>query len=1146
MSARLIPSLTLKKQRLASDPQTSIWVSAHAGSGKTYVLAQRVLRLLLSGVPPSHILCLTYTKAAAANMSTRVFEQLARWVLLDDEALAQAIERTGAPPPSSADLIMARQLFARTVETPGGLKIQTIHAFCERVLHLFPFEANVPAGFSVVDDVSRFDLLARAKKSVVRKAMAQAGALKDAFDHVATQISAQSFDALCHELLFNRDIFSDNEDLTRYQESLIKLFGLRSADTVASFDQEIVLGGIAPERWLHIARQLDLGGVNDKKLGALLQEAFAQRQEALCSDLYLAVFFTKDGAPRGLGQRAAIISKKLSEAYPDLLAQMEAERDRLHVVKEKRKAAALIARSLSLMTLGRAMLNDYQQRKRAQNLLDYDDLIERTRRLLQSSSPSWVMYKLDSQIDHILLDEAQDTSAAQWDILTAIADEFCTGVSARRLNRSFFAVGDEKQSIFSFQGAAPDKFQEMRRALAQKFINADLSFTQIALHQSFRSAPGVLNMVDTVFSHADNDYGLGSGRGDEKLAHEALKTDVPSLIEIWPLIGKGAAAEPDDWRLPVDAPERDDPAERVAEKIALKIKALLDPQGFETVEENGARRAVNASDILILVRQRSAFFEAMIRALKLHQIPVAGADRLNLIDHVAVMDLIALGRVALLVEDDLTLAGLLKSPLIGFDDDDLLDLAPGRAESLYAALIASHAPHHQQAAQKIMRWREDAQSLGPFDFYSLILASHGGRAQLVARLGVEAHDVIDEFVRLALNFERTHSSSLLKFLMMVQSLDLSIKRDMESVHNEVRVMTVHAAKGLEAKIIFLPDSCGAPSGKHDPSLFTLHAQRQSQLVWSLGKESDPEPVRMAREDYRNAERAEHQRLLYVALTRAEERLYIAGFHGRAGPAEGCWYLSILAALAPICETHSDPLYPEEKLLVYGRVPYAAPTQKEQPSDDLSDVPEFARSPAPFEMRASSTLTPSTQYIEQEATEKSLNKARAHSLSLGLLTHELLQYLPACERSLRQARAQSFLKRRAHKFDAPTQTQILSAVLNVLENPQVAQLFTSDSLAEVDVAAVLPSGQTIRGRIDRLAQVDDEIWIGDFKSGRRAENLSTSNLRQMALYQVAVQPLYPEKHIRCFLIWLQDGLVEEVADPMLQDEIARVLGQEARS
>ena len=293
MSARLIPSLTLKKQRVASDPQTSIWVSAHAGSGKTYVLAQRVLRLLLSGVPPSHILCLTYTKAAAANMSTRVFEQLARWVLLDDEALAHAIERTGAPSPSSADLIMARQLFARTVETPGGLKIQTIHAFCERVLHLFPFEANVPAGFSVVDDVSRFDLLARAKKSVVRKAMAQAGALKDAFDHVATLISAQSFDALCHELLFNRDIFSDDEDLTRYQESLVKLFGLSSADTVASLDQEIVFGGIAPERWPHIARQLDLGGVNDKKLGALLTEAFAQRQEALCSDLYLAVFLPR-------------------------------------------------------------------------------------------------------------------------------------------------------------------------------------------------------------------------------------------------------------------------------------------------------------------------------------------------------------------------------------------------------------------------------------------------------------------------------------------------------------------------------------------------------------------------------------------------------------------------------------------------------------------------------------------------------------------------------------------------------------------------------------------------------------------------------------------------------------------------------------
>ena len=1141
MTTRLIPSLTLKKQRIAADPARSIWVSAHAGSGKTYVLAQRVLRLLLTGVPPSHILCLTYTKAAAANMSARVSENLAKWVLLDDIDLIKVIEATGASRPSKKDLVFARQLFARAVETPGGLKIQTIHAFCERILHLFPFEANVPAGFSVVDDVLRADLLERSKKNIIQQAVSKASVLGPTFEQISREIGAASFENLCSELLFNRELILDADNLDNYYVDLQKYFGLAREENFEKIEKEMIFDGEAPAQWPLLADQLEAGGVNDKKLSVMLREAFVRREEPGCLDLYLSVFFTKEGAPRGLGARTAIISKKLSEERPDLLARLEAERNRLDRLVHKRKAAALIERSRSLVTLGRAMLIDYQQLKRSQNLLDYDDLIERTRRLLSSSSPSWVIYKLDSQIDHILLDEAQDTSAAQWDILTAIADEFCAGVSARSVERSFFAVGDEKQSIFSFQGAAPDKFQKMRRVLEQRFKNADLAFSQIALHQSFRSAPGILSAVDRVFSIGDNFQGLGL-TADEKLTHEALKADVPALVEIWPLIAKGGTQEPQDWRLPVDAPERDDPAERLAEKIALKIKKLLEINSGETVEDGGQRRAINASDILILVRQRGAFFEAMIRALKMQHIPVAGADRLDLIHHIAVIDLIALGRVALLVDDDLMLAGLLKSPFIGFDDADLIMLAPDREGSLFSALCASEAMHHKKALEKIELWRKAAQKSGPFEFYSHILASEGYRASLIARLGIEANDVIDEFLSLALTFERTQPSSLAKFLSMVQSLDLSIKRDLEAVQNAVRVMTVHAAKGLEAKIVFLPDTCGAPSGKHDPNLFALNSKDRSLLIWSRGKESDPQQVLMAREAYRMAERAEHQRLLYVALTRAEERLYISGFHGRNGPAEGCWYLSLLDALSPLCIEGSDPLQEDQQVLCFGELPRQKILEQKILMQERVMIPKFALTPPPPENKKIQTFYPSRSEDQEVRQVSELDDRRKRALLIGELSHELLQYLPEIQHERRQADGEKILARRASDLDIETRTEILRSVLEVLEDPQARMIFGENSLAEVDVTARLATGKVVRGRIDRLTQVDNEIWIADFKTDRSREGFAEKYLRQMALYCAALQSLYPGQIIRCFLIWLSQGKIDEISSALLDEEIKQILQQ----
>lgn len=1127
---RPIGSLTLKSQRDASDPKGSAWVSANAGSGKTHVLSQRVVRLLLGGTPPSKILCLTYTKAAAANMSARIFDILARWALLDDAELTREIEDTGAATPSQAEMDFARRLFARAVETPGGLKIQTIHAFCEKLLHLFPLESNTPAGFRVVDDMERSELLEAARRHALESAAREDGELRYALEIVARETTTHGFNGLCAELLGRRAALAAFADRDLYRRRLRRALGLRDDETLTNIEQAIVSGGEAWQDWPALAGLLRQGGVNDGKLATRLATAYDFAPHSECIDAYLSVFYSQKGEPLGAG-KIKIVSQKAEKHAPGLLARMEAERDRLAPLIEKRKAAATADRSLALAILGDAILTAYDSVKRYRNLLDYDDLIESARRLLRRSSPSWVLYKLDSQIDHILLDEAQDTSAAQWDILTAIADEFCAGDSARPIARSFFAVGDEKQSIFSFQGAAPEKFEAMRRDFERRFAAAERRFSRVSLNQSFRSAPNVLSAVDTVFAYGETGAGLSSDPQTPPPSHAAWKSDLDALVEIWEPIGAQKAPPPDDWRLPLDFVGDDDPGAQLARKVARKIKALLAPENGECVEgKDGRRRAVAAGDILILVRKRGPFFEAMIRALKAESVPVAGADRLDLGDHIAVNDLVALGHAILLPDDDLTLATVLKSPLVGLDDDDLLEIAPKRSGALYAALAQSPKETHRAAMQSIARWRHDGLTLAPYDFYSRVLGPGGGRARLVARLGPEANDAIDEFLRLALNFEREQAPSLTAFLAMVEALDLSIKRDMEAAGGAVRVMTAHAAKGLEAKIVFLPDTCGAPAGKHDPKIFVLGDDEDAPLVWSLNKASEPAAITQARDAHRAAERAEYQRLLYVALTRAEERLYVAGFHGAKGPAPGCWYLAIRDALEPLCQSLPDPLDSAASVLRYGHVaPHhdlAGARTKEPPGA----TPAFALTAAPREQEAAPPLRPSSAlsgadvFVAPDATAPT--RAAAERLRIGRLVHALLQHLPDCPAARRASAAARFLDMRGTGLDDAQRAEITQAALAIIDHPELAELFGPRSVAEVDIVATLDNGLSVSGRIDRLAESEQEIHIADFKTGRPQETVEGAHLRQLALYRAAVAPLYPGRRLRCFLIWTRNATVVE--------------------
>lgn len=1136
---------TIAEQHRASRPDHSAWVRANAGSGKTHVLAQRVIRLLLNGVPPAKILCLTFTKAAAANMSLRIFETLARWTVLDDEQLRAQITATGAPIPQ--DLDDARRLFVRTVETPGGLKVQTIHAFCERLLHLFPFEANVGARFEAIDEETQRALLDEAQLRVLNNDVVDSdGRIADALALVAGEAGDQTFTALLNVAVRKHDALELAQRLQSngLRQELGTRLGLLRGENQVLLVEQVLNAGLRDGDRDDIIAALQAGSSEDGKLSANLSAVKQIEDDQERADAYIACFFTNEGKPR-----SRLGTKKIPQAIRD---QLRMEQERLIILRDKLRAAGTVERSCALYVLGDAVRSQYAAFKNVRGFLDFDDLIERTATLLGRYDTSWVLYKLDAGINHVLVDEAQDTSPVQWSILKKLTEEFFAGEGSGRSDRTFFAVGDEKQSIFSFQGAAPHEFGYNLASFQTKVESANMGFENVELKVSFRSSQIILDHVNTIFGLEDNRKGL-TVNDDVAPFHQAYKHQLPGFVELSPPVTREKADAPDSWLLPVDAIREEDPAAVMAQQVAAKIQALLDPQNRQGVHDNdGSLRPVAAGDIMILVRKRGPFFDAVIRALKERRVPVAGADRLNIMDHIAIMDLVAAGQAALLPDDDLTLACVLKSPLIGLDDDDLIALAPARSGSLYEALAGSPDPNHQKAAQRIDGWQHRARSQTPFEFYSCLLGAERGRNALLSRLGEEASDAIDEFLRLALDGNAPGSATLVQFLARLKDTGLEIKRDMEGAGDVVRVMTVHAAKGLEAKIVFLPDTCTKPGGGRAPSIVDIAKEGGGPdlFVWRKSRKDDPEALAPVLDDMERLEAEEHRRLLYVALTRAEERLYIGGFHGTGGLPDGAWYQMIQNAFTPDGTAGADtgePFTAGTEVRLADLPVSSAPKQAEPVPPWLwqKAVPEH--SPVP-PVRPSTALDSADQGASDLTAIPDGNREDAAGLvgaSIGRLVHELLYRLPSLPSADRGEAARRYLAARATGLVPALQARIASDVLKILEAPEFAIIFGPDSRAEVAIAGVLTGGKgnviNISGQVDRLCVTDSDVWLVDFKTGRgrTVDETPQAYVRQMALYRAVLEPLFPGKPVRAMVVWTGGPLLVELPSDGLDRELSAV-------
>jgi ATP-dependent helicase/nuclease subunit A len=1165
MSAmRIIPDSVRSRQAEASDPSAAVFVSANAGSGKTHVLAQRVIRLMLDGSPagvdPSKILCITFTKAAAANMAARVYDQLKGWIALDDDALDRAMRQIGVTDIDAAKRQRARRLFAAALETPGGLKVQTIHAFCTRILQQFPFESDVAAHFTVLEERAQSEMLERARMAVLLEAAdAPDKPLGRALKVAVAAAADTRLVAVLNEATAKRAklVAWVAGGLERAVGQLSTALGIDRNDDRARVEKDIIEGPHLPvSHWEGIAGTLKADGTPaDHKQAERLAAALAASDDERIAH-YFSVFLTQDRKPRD-----SLITCGLAKKWPDLAQALGAEQDRVAQLVERRNAIICRDRTAALVTIAVEVIRRYTDEKERRGLLDYDDLIDKTHRLLTECDPNWVHYKLDLGLDHILIDEAQDTSEKQWDIIKRLVEEFGSGAGGRGpRRRTVFAVGDEKQSIFSFQGAAPREYDEARRYFEERFLGSEVasgvSWRFVRFDHSFRSGENVLGAVDEVFRFPHIYRSIASDH-DGKLVHLALPGAAPGLVEIWPLIEPDPSPDMTAWDAPFDAVSETSPHVRLADKIAATVRGFIAggvPVGAE-------RRAMRYGDVLILVRQRGVLFGAIIRALKNAGVAVAGADRLVLTEHIAIIDLMALADALLLAQDDLALAVALKSPLFGFDDDLLFELAWERRASLRETLAARAADRVEFAAADALLRRCDvrARHERPFAFFAWLLGPEQGRGKIFARLGLEAADALDEFLELALEYETHEAPSLQGFVAWLRSATTVVKRDMETTRDEVRVMTVHGAKGLEAPVVILSDTTSPPKGSHPPTLLEI----ETCIAWAGRRDQDVGAVAAARQAALDENEHEYRRLLYVAMTRAAERLIVCGCHGKKKPNPDCWYDLVRNGLdgQPGFEEISEG---ETTKWRYRKAAEQTPAQCTAvtcPHPPLMgeggtvvDLPAWLTTPAPAEIARSTLVSPSSAYDEAVAPQAlprqrnaAQKQAQARALARGTLIHRLLQSLPDIEPARREGAAHSFLARCGAAFGIDERSLFVGQALAIFADARFAELFAPGSRAEVPIVGRLArtrgSEILVSGQIDRLAVTPHAVLIADYKTNRdpptNVEAAPPAYVGQLALYRAALSKIYPDRPIRAALVWTELPDLMELPADLLDQALVRI-------
>ncbi len=1096
-----------ERQVQAAMPGFSTWLSANAGSGKTRVLTDRVARLLLEEVEPQHILCLTYTKAAASEMQNRLFKRLGVWAMQDADALAKELRELGVDRAIDKDeLRKARTLFARAIETPGGLKIQTIHSFCASLLRRFPLEAGVSPQFTEMDERA-----ANLLRSEIVEEMADGDDMA-AVDALAQFYTDSDFNKLTAEIAKHRDALGDAADAT----AIWDMFGLKPDTSKAGIVSSVILGSEAA-LLSDLLSALRGGSANDLKAAIKLESINTANFKYVDLAVFESVFLTGGSAKEPFTAKIGSFPTKATQKALD--AQMDQLNDlmgRVETARKSRVALNAAEKTYALYRFAHAFLPQYEARKQQKGWLDFDDLIDLTAKLLNDPHVAqWVLFRLDGGIDHILVDEAQDTSPRQWDVIKQLAQEFTTGEGAQSDKvRTIFAVGDQKQSIYSFQGADPAEFDRMKDYFKGQMAQVDAPFQAQQLEHSFRSADPIMRLVDyTLQGHADN--GLGG-----EVKHRTFKSNMPGRVDLWPVIEKTQDPEKKDWFDPTDKLADNHEAVVLAEEIAQSIKSMCQDGALIPEEINNTdtykMRPISEGDFLILVRRRSKLFHEIIRACKKAGLAIAGADRLKIGAELAVKDLTALLAFLATPEDDLSLACALRSPLFGWSEQELFDLAHRRADKAYLwAGLRSRSEEYPETMAMLNALRKDADYLRPFELLERILTRFHGRKNLLARLGVEAEDGIDALLSQAMSFERMDVPSLTGFISWLEAEEVEIKRQMDSASDRIRVMTVHGAKGLESPIVILPDTA-----KWELKMQSqIYPAENGGVMWQVNKDNCPNEITVARKKLRHEAEQERLRLLYVAMTRAEKWLIVCGA-GKLDSDGTSWHGMIEAGMKT---AHAEPFTFDCGLgsrLQSGAWDELSATPTVATENPKTKLPQWAAVPAAIPERSAQTISPSQLSGAKALAGEVGGLSEAEAMERGNHIHSLLEHLSSQPEPEWPRLAKYLLS----TVSEPEFSSVYNEAIAVLKTPELAFVFGANALAEVPITATLSDldDQRMHGIIDRLVIFPDRILAIDFKSNAvvppTTDAVPDGLLRQLGAYFGALEQVYPNHRIETAILW----------------------------
>lgn len=1156
-------------QDTASDPQKNVWVGASAGTGKTKVLTERVLRLLLPAAghvatEPDKILCITYTKAGASEMIGRIMGILSDWAVCDGDKLNEKLTKLLGEAPSIHQIDRARRLFALVIDTPGGLKVTTIHAFCQSVLGRFPIEAGLSPQFQVIEEGEAAALVKQARDGLI--ADIRAGRTDDGLAQAFYRLSQWKNGDQINKII--KSVLSEREELQHYRqisqglEPAIRHIYDRLGVTYGQTQEDIIGTYMSPDNFpldtiKELAKAFEYGSPTNQTTSVELYN-FCAATPAERTDrfqAYCKIYLTDKGELRNSDRAVSKGARAFNPAALDIFMD---EGTRILRCLDALKSLTIAVATESLLRVGYDLIDRYTALKNQRNALDYDDLIYRTRDLLTHQTVNgrdmtdWVLYKLDGGIDHVLVDEAQDTSPAQWEIILQIINEFFDGHSARdNAHRTIFVVGDDKQSIFSFQGADPANFETVRQRIAQKITDGGMAWEEVPMATSFRSVDAVLVLTDAVFAPEDIRRYIVQNPA-HIVKHTAFLQGHAGRIDIWPLYKTPKKDAPQPWEMPVEVKQAYDAQAALAARIAAQIKKWID-NGEILPSKN---RPINAGDVMILVRRRNALVEHLVRAMKDLNIPVSGVDRMVITDQIAVQDMLAVLNFALMPDDDLSLACVLKSPFIGWDDDTLFAYAHGRTSSLWQA-VKDRAP---EGVTDWLRARlENAAGVSAFDAVSAVLNhitpnnGKNGWQAVLSRLGQDALDPLQELLNLCLNYDRQNPAKGVQgFLHKMQGDSRDIKRELDDAQNQVRIMTVHASKGLESPIVILPDTT-AIAKSHTSEDGLIWAGEDFPL-WSPSAADENEAYSTLREKLKDNDYAEYCRLLYVALTRAEDRIIVCGTIHTNEVNEKSWYGLFKNGFNRLDETlrretawayDEDYMTGDESMCLTYETPQIAPPRADKHINNHwayngSDaLPVWATQMPAVEQHPPRHLAPSKSNEADVPVRSPLaHTSDTYKFARGLLTHSLLQYLPDLPAAARAQAATAYLERHGGDVSADIHADIIGEVMAILENPQFAPFFAEGSQSEVPVTGKVENPETgrvdiISGQIDRLLVTDDTVWIVDYKSNRPspkdASDVPVIYKNQLRAYKTLIGRIYKNRDIRCALLWTDTPAIMEIKD-----------------